>query len=745
MSVTNQQLNQSEYSIKEYLNLIRNNLLPFSIITLTCIIVSVIYAVTATDIYRSTTTLKLSKPQGNILNAPLLPEFQEFGSDRFIANEIEVLKSYTVRNRTANALLDTFNVINDPSRFSMLLISTFDFDNKKPEIISVDGLTGKLFNVVKVEQKRGLDIVEISVESPSSFEAALIANLYADVYLKLNLEFNRNQLTLVKMFLNQQKTEKLVELNDAEELLRNYQEKGGIIALEQQANTLIGQLSSFEASKNVAKIELAASKEALASLKNELKKQDPELTYYLEKVASEEYLKSLQVELAKLEVNRDLALANAKDKPIDPKVLQNYDNKMNELKSKLDEKINVVKASILSSSPADVRALMNKIIEAEIKNQSLAISISQYQDIINQYELKFNRLPKSSIELARLQRNRESLEKLYVLVEQKYQEALINEQSQPGNVLIIDTARIPNLPSKPNRMLIVLIGIVLGFGFAFGFTILKSYLDNTVKTPEDIQNKNINVLGWIPVIDPFGENGSKEHEFIFKSKPDSIPSEAFRALRTKIQFSNVDGKEIKSILITSSAPSEGKTLIVSNLAASIAQTNKKVLLIDCDLRKPRIHSFFSKTRIPGLVDYLFNKVELKDIIHSTPVNDLYIISSGTIPPNPSETLGSQKMKDFLDMVHEEYDFILIDSPPIIAVTDAEILARMVDGVILVVSANTTENELMVKSVEIINQENVNFLGTVLNNFVYRSSYGSYYKYYYYYRGAKDTKRISQKS
>jgi capsular exopolysaccharide synthesis family protein len=226
--------------------------------------------------------------------------------------------------------------------------------------------------------------------------------------------------------------------------------------------------------------------------------------------------------------------------------------------------------------------------------------------------------------------------------------------------------------------------------------------------------------------------GSSDFEFIVAKKPDSIPSESFRALRTRVQFSRVDTEALKTILITSSAPSEGKTMVCTNLAGSFAFSNKKTIIVDCDLRKPRIHSFFKTNRYPGLVDYLFGQVSFDEIVRQSEIPDLWYITAGTIPPNPSEILESQKMRDFLATVREKYDYILIDSPPVIAVTDSEILARYADATALVVSANTTEVELLIRSLEIIQQENINFIGAILNNFVYKSSYGSYYKYYYYY-------------
>jgi len=721
-----------EQGLQHYYNIIVDNLFPFSLIAIVAIVVSVVYAVSSINIYKSTTVLKVSKPSGNILNSPLMPEFQDFGSDRFIANEIEVLKSYKVREIASTALKDSFNALNQIDSFKVLVHTPSKLTNDKPKLLEVDEIASLLSTNVTIEQKRGLDIVEISSQSPSPFEAALITNLYAQAYKTLNLEINRNQLTLVKAFLLDQKNEKLAQLNNSEELLKMFQEKGGIIALDDQAKELITQLSKFEADLNLGKMELAISEKTLKQYKDELRRQDPQLTAYLENFSSEEYLKNLQTELARLEVNRDVALSSVKDKNVDTQAIREYDAKIKELRNKLNSKIEGFKASIFASSPEEVKLMTKNVIEEEIKSKSLEIKVKNLSEIVNKYDSKFNQLPKSAIEYARLQRGRESLEKLYILVEEKYQEAVINEQSQPGNVLIIDVARRPDKPSKPNRLLIVLVGTILGLGFGLGYAFLRNYFDNTVKTPEDLKDRNINVIGWVPQIQSLDKSISEDLEFIIYNKPDSVPSEAFRALRTRVQFSKVDQGNMKVIHVTSSTPGEGKTLISSNLAGSFAQANHKTLLLDCDLRKPRVHTIFGMNRQPGLVEYLFDQVNLATIIKPTKLANLDVITVGTIPPNPAEMLGSKKMQDFITHMKTLYDYIIIDSPPIISVTDSEIIAAYCDAVYLVVSANYTEFDLLEKALDILKNSNVNFVGTILNNFVFKNSYGSYYKYYYYY-------------
>ena len=723
---------QESNTLKDYIRLIRNHLVPVILITLAGLVIAIAYAINATNIYRATSSLRLSKPQGgSVLTAPLMPEFQEWGNDRFIANEIEIMQSYRTREKVARALIDSFFHNPDKEQYYILLEEESKFSVNKRNLKLIADLISEL-SAVSIDQKRGLDVVEISAQSPSPYEAALIANVYSEEYRKLNLEMNRNQLTLVKNFLEEQRDEKNGELNAAEETLKEFQQKGGIIALDERANSLINILSQFEAQESATKVDLMASDKVLENLKSELEKQNPRMSDYLKSLSSQTYIKAIQDEIAKLEINRQVALTKSSEVKEDSPVIQEYDRKISELKIQLDKELQKLKAGIFASSPEEVKDLTQKIIEEEIKNQSLRTSESELRQIVKSYESRFNELPKTTIELARLKRKSESLEKLYLLVEQRYQEALINEQSQPGNVVIIDAARKPTHPAKPNRLLIILVGLVFGAGLAIGYVFIKNYFDDTVKTPDDIESKNINVLAWIPKIEGLGLSDSKEFQFIVAKRPDSVPSEAFRALRTRILFSRVNKETLKTILITSSAPQEGKSTIAINLAGSFALSNKKTLLLDCDLRKPSMHKVFNTERVPGLIDFLTGNASKEEVIKTSDIKNLYAIPSGTIPPNPAEMLDSKEMRKFLIELRDEYDLVIIDSPPIVAVADAEILSSMVDGTLLVVSSETTEVELMRRSVELIRRENTQFLGTVLNNFSYKGGYGSYYKYYYYY-------------
>ncbi len=723
-----QQIESSTF--KDYLRLIRVNLISFILIIVLISISAIFYALRLPDIYVSSTSVKISKTGGNILASPLMDEMNNMGGDRFIANEIEILKSHNLREKIAEVLIDSLDQIANKSDYPRVFKT--DPNTGSYLVPSIPQVAGLLGGAVEMEQKKGLDIIVISAESSSPVEAALFAGLYANIYRTYNLNINRDQLTYVRNFLDQQRSEKKNQLIEAEDTLRSFQEKGGIVALDEQAQSLIATLSSFESRLEGAKIELTASTAILNKYKDELSKQDPKLADYLESATSETYIKALQDQISSLQLNKDLALAKFESGIDITAKVKEYDAKIKELKDKLEEKIKVLKLGIFASSPDDVRKISQNIIEAEVKNQSLQSTVNGLTAIVARYEVQFNKLPKTTIDYARFQRTRASSEKLFTLIEEKYQEALINEQSQAGNVLIIDNARIPSGPAKPNRNLIMIVGFLASLVLSFGFVFIRNYFDNTLKTPEDIEKKNAYVLAWIPKVGELNGKSGNGADFIIERFPTAVASESIRALRTRVQFSKMHKENLKTILVSSPAPQEGKTTIALNLAGSFAHSNKKTLLIDADLRKPRLHQVFGRDKEPGLANYLFGEFSYDKILTPTQTRNLFLITSGTIAANPSEILESEEMDQFLIKVRAEFDYIIVDSPPIVAVTDAEILARKVDGSILVVSANKTEGDLLERGLQLIKNDDSFFLGTVLNNFSVKPGYGGYYKYYYYY-------------
>lgn len=717
----------SSKSIKDYIQLVRINLKPFIIIFAIISIIALAYAIYTPSIYRSAVTIKLSKQEGTVLQPS-----DKYGSvndqDRFIANEMEVINNFDTRERVAKALIDTIENSSDKSAFKLLNAERNEAGtNGHKTVIEIVDLLKKY---VKTDQKPGEDIIDISAESPSPVEAALIVNTYADQYRELNLEENRNQLTTIRKFLEKQSKDKLAELNDAEKALANFKEKGGIVALDAQSSALISQLSQLDAQRDATKIDLMTSTETLNQYKKQISQQDPHLANYLESQTAQAYIDAIQKQIADLQMNRDIAVSNKNpDMDVSNKI-QEYDKKISNLQQKLKSKIDEIKIGAFSSSPEQIKDLTQKMIEEEVRNHSLSIKLNELEAIINNYDGNLNSLPKKSMEFANYERNMESLQQLYTLVEQKYQQAVINEYSQPGNVFILSRGRVPDKPANLMKMLIILLGLIAGFFGAFGYVLVKNYFDDTIKSPDDIQKKDFNLLVWIPHFEKVGKNGYMNRIVI--EEPQSPVSEAFKALRARMQMANVTGKKFKTILITSPCEGEGKTTVATNLAFSLAQLKKKTLLIDCDLRRPQIHKIMNTEKTPGLVDHLTGKASLDQIARRPNIDNLLYITSGTITSDPTEILNTRLLEQFLSSMEPQTDFIIIDSAPIVAVVDSEILAKYVDGVILVVSADTTESKLMAEAVNLIQNTNTPILGTVLNNFKYKNGYKYYHKYHYNY-------------
>ena len=729
--------NIRENSLTDYINLFKNNIILIITIASVILVVTTIYALITPNVYTSTVSLKVSAPQGNVLSGKIgeLQDLSGLSNDRYIANEIETIDNSTILNEVAEALIDSFKVKKDKDDFSLIFDKNY-FQSKGEQLKDINEIAGDLRKSVKIDQKEELDFIDITSESESPKEAALIANTLAKKYLEFNLGENRKQVTVIREFLGDQLKEKQQELYNAEDAVKSYQLKKGGVQLDQQAKLLVTTLADFEARKNSSKIDISISKEKLDQYKRELEKKDPSISNFLSNKTSEPYLTNLQKQIADLETQRDVALASSKT--TNAAFVEEYNSKIQALKVKLNKSMEMYRADILSSSPEEIKNLSQKIFEEEVNYQSLVASNNSLSNVINGYEEQFNRLPSSTLDLARLERRSKADEELYNVLNEKYQEAQLNEQATLGNVTLLNKAYPPINPSKPNRIMIIIIGSLLGFGFGFGFVYIKSYFDKTIKTPEDIKSKNINVLSWIPKIKEFSSKYS-ESELIVAKHPDSLPTEAFKTLRTRIQFS--EAKDLKVILVTSSAPSEGKSVIAANLAASFAQDHKKTVVIDCDLRKPRLHTLFGDEDSAGFLNYFFGKTSYEGIIKETEVRNLNYITGGSIPPNPSEIIGSPRMKAFILKLRNDYDIIIIDSPPIMAVSDAEILSRLSDGNILVVSADSTEADWLEESVELLKHERSIFLGVLLNKFNYKSGYHSYYKYYGHYSNRELNRKL----
>jgi succinoglycan biosynthesis transport protein ExoP len=302
------------------------------------------------------------------------------------------------------------------------------------------------------------------------------------------------------------------------------------------------------------------------------------------------------------------------------------------------------------------------------------------------------------------------------------------------NVLtVIEQASLPTAPIGPNWTMQVLLAAAIGLILAVGAAFLIEYLDDTLKSPDEVaRTTGLTTLGAITRIS--GDNPAEK--LITVRHPKSPISEAYRAMRTNLQFSSLD-HPLKSLVVTSPNPVEGKSTTLANLGVVMAQAGKSVVLVDSDLRRPMLHKIFQVPNKEGLTDVLLmDEPQVDGHLQETGVENLRVLTSGPLPPNPSEMLGSQKMHRLIERLVAEADVVVFDTPPSLPVTDATVLATQADGVLIVADAGKTRRAAARQAVDNLQQVGANVLGTALNRLSPRRS-GHYYYYYYYYYYAED--------
>ena len=303
----------------------------------------------------------------------------------------------------------------------------------------------------------------------------------------------------------------------------------------------------------------------------------------------------------------------------------------------------------------------------------------------------------------------------------------------PQTISIVDDASVPQRPSKPRKTLNLMLGLVFGLVLGACISFFAEYLDDTVKTPNDVEAfLQVPFLGLIPSLTK--EAGMTPIESIVESEPKGTIAEAYRAIRTNILFSS--DRKISRMVVTSAGPGEGKTTTAVNLAHVMARAGDRTVLIDADMRRPRIHKIFNiESGKKGLSSYLVGDATLEEIICSTPLPTLSLITTGVTPPNPVELLNGARLPELFEQLGQMYDRIIIDTPPIIAVTDPAILSRLADGVIIAVHGGRAHRDVVKRGIDVLRNVGGQVLGVILNNVnIYRASYYDYY-YYSYYRYA----------
>ena len=325
------------------------------------------------------------------------------------------------------------------------------------------------------------------------------------------------------------------------------------------------------------------------------------------------------------------------------------------------------------------------------------------------------------------------------------QEARLAESAELGYAEIIRAADVPGSPVGPNRPRTTLLGLLVGLGIGIALAVGRAHLDQAIRRPAQIRELGHPLLSVIPDVEDliredFGgaetvevDGRQVDTRLVTLLNPMSTAAEAFRGLRTSVQFSRPDAV-IETILVTSASPGEGKSTVAANLAVVMAQSGRRTLLIDADLRRPRVDKVFGMARSPGLTDYLTGNRTSRDL---TVADDLDVLPAGAVVPNPAEHLGSKSLRELLGVFRESYDIVIVDAPPVMAATDPVLLSTQVDATIIVSSAGKTKDFELAHAVEEIQNVGGQVIGVVLNRFDVSKEYGYRYQYAYRY-GSKYT-------
>ncbi|OPX34031.1 hypothetical protein B1H10_04550, partial [candidate division KSB1 bacterium 4484_188] len=448
------------------------------------------------------------------------------------------------------------------------------------------------------------------------------------------------------------------ELKKSEEALKNYREEEKLVSLDDATSELINRMAETQAELEQSVVELDANLERKKSLEAQLEERKRSLSSDVT-ISATPLLSELQTQYSKLaaeKVTYETLLSQDRVNPSEYRLqLESINNRMKALKKRLQGEAQKIAATNMIQDPLLVaQNLTVEILNTETQIKGLRAKISALQDVVNSYDYQLSKLPNQALELARLMRQQQVDQETYLLMTQKLEETRISLAGQKENIKILDKAIVPLFPIKPKKKMNLMLGALIGLGLGIGLTFLLEYFDNSIKDPEELERLGLPILATIPEISPSQlvkkvkrRGGNTEvmsdaetiaTRLIAHYDPKSPISEAYRTFRTNIQFKNKQSKNIVA-LVTSSAPKEGKSTTVANLAITMAQLGSRTILVDTDLRRPVIHSIFNARKEMGVTNYLMGKVGLEDIVKPTFVDNLSIITSGPLPPNPSELLG----------------------------------------------------------------------------------------------------------
>lgn len=597
---------------------------------------------------------------------------------------------------------------------------------------------------------RDAKVVQMTGRSNEPREAALVTNLFMEEYVNLTQRSSRANMVASREFLEEQVEERYEELDAVEEEIQNYMRREGAVALDGEGSRLIARIADAEANLDAAEIQLSQRQASVGAMQEELESISPRLA---ERIASgvEREIQSLQDEITQAEQARQELQDRAQSAQLTP----NEQRRLDQITTRIER--NRAEARELSESYVEevlgvggvgigpgeglthVTNLQRNIVDERIEMSGLEAEINLYQERLQQYEQELDTLPAQARELAQLEREKAYLEGVYRNLVEQLQDVRMREQTELGYADRVNEAFVPSRPSSPdvqrNLMLAVLMGLLLGTGGAF----LRDRMDSRLYKPEDVRAYGERVLTVVPDMKGF----RKEHfngapQVAYKDRqigsglvsmlvPSGAPSEAYRHLRTNLQFARPDAV-LETVMVTSPGMGDGKSQTAANLAIVMAQSGRRTLLLDADLRRPQVHTLFGMDRGPGLADHLREGADSPLSLQRTVEPHLYALPAGSPVGNPSELLGSPAFRNLMLALRDHFDYIVVDTPPVLAATDATLLSTQCDGTVMVTRAGATMEAELDESLETLRDVGTDVEGVVFNAFKVSMAFGYKMRY-----------------
>lgn len=636
-----------------------------------------LYCFSATPIYQATTQILVERQQPRVLETRVGPAAENYPGEEFYQTQYKLLESPVLVKK----VIEKLNLKAHPA-YSRITAAA------EPEAASGARAENRLMEAVAagltVTPVRNSSLVNLSYDSPDPQLAARMVNTFAESFIEYSLDLRFAASQEAARWLQHKLAEARKKLEESEARLNHYKREHHIVALEDKESLTAQKL------EHLTKELLAAQTRRLEA---ETRFKEVSEGRPIREVLANPLIQTLKAEEAK--IIGQISELSKKYGEKHPRMLQ--------------------LASELAANRAKIGAEMKQISQS-IKNEYKMAQMQEenLRQVLEHQKKATQELSEVGVQYRVLLRDVETNRALYENILKSFKETTATENLPATNIRIIYPATVPEMPVKPKKlryiMLATVMGAVLGMAAALG---LES-LDSTLKTPEEVEHwLKLPNLAVIPRLEPPAEGNSKElPQVMLHHDRQPLLAEAYRRLRTSILFST-PGRAPQVLLVSSTMPLEGKTATAANLAAAMANAEGPVLLVEADLRRPSLHQIFQVEREPGLSNFLVGETnELP--VRQTAVPRLYLLPCGKIPPNPSELLGSGRMQELLARVRERFARIIVDSPPLLSVTDPAILATMVTGVLLVVKAESVPRRAALAARDQLLEVHAPLLGAVLN-------------------------------